>query len=336
MSEQIATILKCDDISLLNKIKNSIEIFDNLSPAKNYNLAFSGGKDSHALLICFLLWQKISQKSTDNFTVRFADTLLETNSIHLIVDKILATITTVKFIKVKPEHSYWYWQFGIGYPVPNWRNRWCTGKLKIIPMKSSKEISITGRHLGESLARDNRLSCNSGECGIDKMSNTIDPLLEFRNCDVWDLIFYADATILYKGVFNLLKATYSENTDIKGSLRMGCFMCPVISLNKLKSNDGEGMPFRMILEKLRNARRINSPRTKKAGSIYVGDRLSIWQELNHSLLISLGYLKKEEKAEIDFLLSIGTYPKTYSQEWINSEHLRINSEQPKPIQLTLF
>lgn len=332
----VADLLACDDSILLSKIEKSLHIFDSLSTEKRYHLSFSGGKDSHALLSIFLLWKRLRQKATDNFSLLFADTLLETNSLYQLIENIKTTVSEISLEKVVSPHSYWYYQFALGHPVPNWKNRWCTGRLKIKPQERTKSIAITGRHLGESATRDKKLNCSSGECGIDKTINSVDPLLEFRNCDIWDLIFYADGTILYEGVFNLLKATYAEHTDSKGSLRMGCFMCPVIGLPTLKSNNNfEGYQTRLLLEKLRNCRRINNPRTKKGGAIYVGDRRTIWHELNRQLLINLGYLTEEEE-EISLLLSIGTYPKTYSQEWIKAEHLRLNSEPVKPTQLTLF
>jgi 3'-phosphoadenosine 5'-phosphosulfate sulfotransferase (PAPS reductase)/FAD synthetase len=333
MIRQLTDILKCEDLNLLSKVETSLNVFDNLPSDKSYHLSFSGGKDSHALLIVFILWKRLKQIPTDNFSLFFADTLLETNTLYQLITNIQNTVKEISLTKVISPYSYWYYQFAIGNPVPNWKNRWCTGRLKIDPQTQYKSVSITGRHLGESKKRDDRLNCNSGECGIDKISNSVDPLTHFSNCDVWDLIYYADNTVLYEGVFNLLKSTYNQNIDSKGSLRMGCFMCPVISLNTLKCNETpEGYKIRLILEKLRKCRRIANPKTKKLGAIYIEDRRKIWRELPKQLLINLGYLTPFELDLIENSLTIGTYPKTYSQEWIDSEHLRLKTI---PKQLTL-
>lgn len=327
MIKLLSEILKCEDINLLLKIEKSINVFNSLPADKSYNLSFSGGKDSHALLIIFLLWKQLIKAETINFSLLFADTLLETNSLYTAISNIEKTVSLIKLERVISPYSYWYYQFAIGHPVPNYRNRWCTGRLKIDPQSKNNSIAITGRHLGESFFRDKKLTCQTGECGIDKITNSFEPLLDFSNCDVWDLIYYADGTILYEGVFNLLKSTYNQNTDSKGSLRMGCFMCPVISLKTLKNNnDLLGYETRLILEKLRNCRRINNPRTKKAGAIYIEDRRKIWQEMPKEKLLDLGYLTLSEINLIEECLDMGTYPKTYSQEWINSEHHRITSQ----------
>jgi DNA sulfur modification protein DndC len=314
----------CEDEKLLEKIELSIVNFNQLDLSQKYHLAFSGGKDSTALLAVFLLWKKIYNIDTSNFVVRFADTRLETESLYRLIENIENTIKDVKIDRVLPEFNYWYYQFVVGYPVPNHRNRWCTKQLKIEPMKKDKALTITGRHLGESLARDNRLLCQSGECGIDKIKTSYDPLLHFTNCDVWDLLFYADGTVLYEGVFNTLKSTYNQSEDKNGSLRMGCFMCPVVGLSTIKSNNTEaGLNFRLLLEELRKCRRIRNPRTKRKGAIYILDRRKIWEELDKQTLIDLGYITKQEIKEIDLLIQKDSYPKTYTQEWINSEHQRI-------------
>ena len=332
----LRSILKCQDQPLLEKVETAIANLNQLDLSKKYTIAFSGGKDSHALLICFLLWKQLNNINTDNFTVKFADTRLETYQLYQLIENIETSVKDVKFERVLPQHSYWYYQFIYGYPVPDHFNRWCTKELKTQPMKKKKEISITGRHIGESLARDNRLlsNCSSGECGIDKIKKSIDPILHFRNCDVWDLIFYADDTILYEGVFNSLQSTYSQSEDEKGSLRMGCFMCPVVgegTIYKDASRCKHGWNYRVLLEKLRKARRIQSPRKNKQGkkikgAIYIVDRRTIWQELDKQTLLKLGYITKQEIKEIDYLIKKDSYPKTYSQEWINSEHKRLESE----------
>jgi 3'-phosphoadenosine 5'-phosphosulfate sulfotransferase (PAPS reductase)/FAD synthetase len=322
----ISSILKCEDEPLLNKVAGAIAVFDSLDLSQKYHLAFSGGKDSHALLIVFLVWQKIRQVNTDNFVVLFADTLLETQSLYSLITAIEETVKTVKIQRVYPRHSYWWYQFAYGVPVPTNFNRWCTGRLKVDAMQLGETKAITGRHFGESEVRDARLSsCSSGECGTDKIKSSYDPILNFRNCDVWDLIFYSDGTVLYEGVFNALKSTYNQSEDKSGSLRMGCFMCPVVGRSTIVKNGVPGgVIFREFLEEMRKCARINNPRTKNLGAIYIGDRRMMWKKLNKELLLSLGYITQSEIELIsECLESDYSYPKTYTREWIDSEHERL-------------
>ena len=273
-----------------------------------------------------LLWKKIREISTDNFTVLFADTMLEVQHLYKLIENVENFLNDVKVTRKKPKFSYWYHQFVFGHPVPNNFNRLCTGRLKIDFIQPENCIPITGRHKGESAARDKRLACSSGECGTDKIKKSCDPIIDFRNCDVWDLIFYADGKIIYEGLFNLLKSTYSQSEDEAGSLRMGCIMCPVIAISTLYA-DPSRKPFieiRMLLEKLRNCRRILNPRIKKLGAIYISDRRAMWKELNKELLLVSGYITQEEIDLItECLTSDYSYPKTYTKEWIDSEHKRL-------------
>ena len=361
---------------LSKQLNKTFAIFDMLPKTKAYSLSFSGGKDSHALLISYLLWEKDTGNSLD-IIVQFADTKLESPELYLAINKMRDFLKDKIGFKVKTsQYSYWYHQFVMGYPVPDPINRWCTKRLKLEPMKTDR-IALTGRHFGESGARDNRLGCQSGECGIDKMKNSYDPIIHFSNCDVWDLIFYADNTILYEGVFDLLQSIYSQNSNEKGSLRMGCIMCPVVSQKAIgRSGDNFAIELRNQLEVLRQARRIKTPRPiaiktpKNAtdllignpckilkkdsfnnsqlryiyscllvvllafnpifsffflrfyplGAIYIGDRRQVWQTINKELLISRGYITSGEIELIEQKLKINSYPKTYTEQWIEKEH----------------
>ncbi len=123
------------------------------------------------MLGIYNLYLKLGFKPID-LIVRFADTKLEHRSLYRTIEltKIFCDRASIPFEIVVGKQSYWYVQFALGYPVPNHFNRWCTGKLKIQPMIPSRKLkSITGRHFGESKARDDRLkSCGSDTCGTDK------------------------------------------------------------------------------------------------------------------------------------------------------------------------
>ncbi len=167
-----------------------------------------------------MLYLKLGYPKLD-IDVCFADTKIEHHSMYKVIDraKTWCEVHKIEFLTVIGSKSYWYVQYAYGYPVPDHFIRWCTGKLKVQPLKKHKRIPLTGRHLGESSARDNRIkkqqsSCGTNECGTDKLK-AIEPILHFRNCLIWDALFYFDGTLLYDGCFDLLKQTYKQADDTK-------------------------------------------------------------------------------------------------------------------------
>jgi 3'-phosphoadenosine 5'-phosphosulfate sulfotransferase (PAPS reductase)/FAD synthetase len=240
MIEQLQTILRCSDTSLIETIASAVNNFTALpNSANRYSINFSGGKDSHVLLGIYLLCKKLDYL-VPNIDVVFADTGLEIAQLYQIIEqaRCWAEKHEIKFCTVKSTHSYWFIQYALGYPVPTHFARWCTGRLKIQPLTRRKTIPITGRHLGESIVRDTRLkkTCGTNECGTDKLERTIEPIIHFRNCQIWDALFYFDGVVLPTGCFDYLNQMYQTNIQStkNGTLRMGCFMCPVVSLNTIK------------------------------------------------------------------------------------------------------
>jgi DNA sulfur modification protein DndC len=166
-------------MNLEAKIERSYNMLDALPKDKEYLLAFSGGKDSHVLLALYLKWCELRGEAL-NVKVVFSDTGLEVNKLYHLIDCVKeACKGKVEFIQTKPDitRSYWVTQFGLGYPVPTYRNRWCTNNLKVRPMKAIPGIALTGVHLGESSKRDKRIKdCRDGECGLSDLSNGLEPI----------------------------------------------------------------------------------------------------------------------------------------------------------------
>lgn len=337
--DKIQKLLKCNDKPLLDAISLALVNFCSLPQDQNYSINFSGGKDSHVILGVYLLYLKLGYPKL-NIDVCFADTKIEYHSLYRVIDKVKNWCDTnhLNFLTVTSPKSYWFVQYVYGYPVPNHFVRWCTGKLKVQPLKKHKTIPITGRHLGESIARDNRIKkdyCGTNECGTDKLISTLkvfEPILHFRNCLVWDCLFYFDGAVLYEGCFSLLKQTYKQAGDTKsGSLRMGCFMCPVIALSTIRKNldngliDSEALGIRLHLEKLREARRVNNQRTKKRGAIYVVDRRENWETLHKDYLLANNWITQNDIEQITTALKSNyAYPPTYKKDWIDLQHSQIS------------
>lgn len=306
----------------------SFRVFDSLSLENEYQLAFSGGKDSHVLLGVYLNWCKARGKRL-NLRVVFSDTFLESPQLYRLVDAVAVVCDrlSIPFVKVYPsvDSTFWVKLVGFGYPVPNWKNRWCTGKLKVEPMRKLGTTGITGRHTGESSKRDLSLkTCGSSECGIDQIKNSVDPLAVWRNCDIWDYIILFLDDILYPGVSDALHSLYDIAEDSSGSLRMGCGICPVVGRNAIAKQVQDGIipPFalavRDLIEELRIAPRILSERTGKAGAIHVDARIDFWDKLQPLIpqLREYSWLSEVVEARVNELLSDRSYPPTYRKEWI--------------------
>lgn len=321
-------------MNLESKISESLRIFDQLDKQKSYTLAFSGGKDSHVILSLYFDWLNRGNPPL-NLQVVFADTLLEVAKLYTLVDEVEQACqhrgVTFQRAKRPIEKDFWVLLFGLGYPVPDYRNRWCTKYLKVNPVGTFKGIPITGAHYGESKQRDKRLNCSTGECGISDLKQTIEPIKEWFNCDVWDyIILYMDSILYPEASKNLLNMyEIAENTN--GSLRMGCFMCPVVKEHKIIGQVEKGIVpplasiVRRIIEKLRSEPRINNPRTKKAGSILVDSRIKLWAELapHFEEMVSYGWISAKVIETVNQMLLMRTYPPTYKQDWIKSEESRI-------------
>ncbi len=315
-------------------IEWSFNVFDSLNPDQEYQLAFSGGKDSHVLLGVYLLWRESRGKQL-NLRVVFSDTFLESPKLLELVEAVsqLCDRISIPFVKVQPEieASFWVKLVGLGYPVPNWKNRWCTKDLKTVPMKRVPGVVIAGSHEGESTKRTTRLQgCGSSECGIDQIANKVEPLAIWQNCDIWDwLILFADR-ILYPGASDALLSLYDIAESTNGSLRMGCLNCPVVSRNAIAKQVADGIipsialqVWDLINDKLRFAPRILSERTGKAGAIHVDARIEFWREMQPLIpklrRYSDTWLNEEVEREVDTLLNRRAYPPTYRQAWIDEQ-----------------
>lgn len=305
-----------------------------------YQLCFSGGKDSHALLGIYFEWECARSKQL-KVQVGFSDTMLETASLYGLIDKIeqVCKEKKVPFARAQPilEKAFWVVYIGTGYPVPDFRNRSCTKELKIKPMKQMGGVKITGAHSGESVQRDIRQkNCGSSECGIDLLNKSIEPLAAWANCDVWDYLFLKGDRFLYPGVFDALQSVYAISEDTDGSLRMGCSICPVIALSTLRNNVEKGilppvsLAVRELIEELRVSPRLRSPRFSSfehSGALHIDGRRRFWDRLQTYVpdLLQYAWISQEIIAEVERRLAAKTYPPSYTDQWIEQEEARLSN-----------
>src|SRR5712664_2488828 len=186
---------------------------------KHWAIAYSGGKDSTATvtLVCHLIATG-QIPAPESLTVLFADTRMELPPLHACAMTILAELrergVNTQVVLPALDDRFFVYLFGRGVPAPKNRFRWCTPQLRIEPMEKALQslreqhgerfLMLTGVRLGESAARDQRitLSCSKdgGECGQgwfqlqtpERVADVLAPILHWRVCHVWDwLTFYA-------------------------------------------------------------------------------------------------------------------------------------------------
>ena len=140
-----------------------------------------------------------------------------------------------------PQDDFWIRIIGYGYAPPSANMRWCTDKLKITPMnKMRRALRIKdapvflGVRYGESDRRDKILSCTvGGECGPDAMlktssiDNKVMPIVRWRQCAVWDFL-----TLIAPSELGLSNQGLINHYGPDGSLRYGCWSCPLIYNDK--------------------------------------------------------------------------------------------------------
>lgn len=182
-----------------------------------WTIGYSGGKDSTTMLsLLAYAFEFGVLERPKRVQVQYADTGMEVVPLHNAALSVLSHLETLGFetevTRPQLDHRFFVYLIGRGVVVPNnGRARWCTPKLKVIPMsqvmkrQTGKTLLLTGVRQGESAIRDGRIAAacskDGGECGQGYMhityqdkeqSDSHAPILAFRVCHVWDwLTFYA-------------------------------------------------------------------------------------------------------------------------------------------------
>ena len=226
-----------------------------LAYGANYDhwaIAFSGGKDSTATVtvVCHLL-ETGAVPRPKSLTVLYADTRMELPPLHFAamgtMERLRDRGFNTRVVLPLMDKRFFVFMFGRGVPPSHNGFRWCTGALKVDPMTSAlkelrdergeKFLMLTGVRLGESAARDQRisLSCskNGAECGQGyfqqttpaNVADTLAPLIHWRVCQVWDwLKIEAPAEGFPTGV---IADVYGGDEAVEANARTGCVGCPV-------------------------------------------------------------------------------------------------------------
>lgn len=223
------------------------------SEYKHWAIAYSGGKDSSALLTS-VLWlienRQISQPNS--LTVLYSDTRQEIPPLQIGAMQTLESVRqrgyAAKVVLPELDDRYFVYMLGRGVPPPNNNTlRWCTPQIKVEPMVNAlrqlrdehgkKFLMLTGVRVGESAIRDSRiaLSCgkNGAECGQgwfqettpESVADTLAPLLHWRVCHVWDWLTFEAPAIAPSVSF--VAQVYGGEEAEEINARTGCIGCPL-------------------------------------------------------------------------------------------------------------
>lgn len=212
MNEQ-PTLFEGARMTLTRSIELTTESMNEYGPLyDHWVIAFSGGKDSTAVatIIPHLISHGLIPKPK-SLTVLYADTRMELpplqNSAMNVMRQLEEMGIKCRVVFPKMDDRFFVYMFGRGVPPPSNTFRWCTAQIKIEPMLAAlkslrdetgeKLLMLTGVRVGESAARDARisLSCgkNNSECGQgwfqvstpESIADTLAPILHWRVCMVW-------------------------------------------------------------------------------------------------------------------------------------------------------
>lgn len=223
---------------------------------KTVAIAFSGGKDSSALVSTVIhLIETKKVKEPDRLTVVYADTRMELPPLQQSAMSMLAEVRKRGFdtkIAIAPlDKRFLVYILGRGVPPPNNSTlRYCTQQIKLNPMMSAMAkirnslpedenlLMLTGVRLGESAVRDRRIltSCskNGGECGQGWFQNstsdrtdTLAPIIHWRVCHVWEWLITGELEHGFP-TYQVAEA-YGGDEAQEINARTGCICCPLAS-----------------------------------------------------------------------------------------------------------
>lgn len=224
-----------------------------------WSLGYSGGKDSTALLkLTFQAVHQLKEKAKQ-INIVYCDTGVEIPIMTSFVDRTFKKIKIeareleipFKCIKLIPKISdrFFVKVIGRGYPTPTNKFRWCTDKLRVIPIQSflqshSKEnVVLLGVRKGESYERDKIILKHYLEDiyyfrqSNFKQVKIFSPILNYDEKNVWDTILNDSLPQSING--KTLQKYYSLVQNNKENVvggRFGCWTCTVVRKDKAVMN----------------------------------------------------------------------------------------------------
>ena len=243
-------------------------------------IGYSGGKDSTLLVtVVYEAVKRLKPKErTKKIYVVTSDTMIENPIVGKYMHKSSEAINknsdseelNIHSCIIYPdvEKSFWSLVIGLGYPTPEPPGfRWCTERLKILPMnkfvnekikENGEVIILLGVRKDESLARNRSISSREIEGKILIPHSDIEnayvynPLTKVKNELVWEYLLKGDSKSPWgtdmKYLFNLYQGEnlgeeqsvigeIDENKiPVTGNSRFGCWCCTIVKEDKSLQN----------------------------------------------------------------------------------------------------
>jgi DNA sulfur modification protein DndC len=223
-------------------------------------VAYSGGKDSTYLLHHVV--ELLTKMRTNPLVVVYADTMVENPVIHNHAMRFLNKLKTycdtvgleAQILVARPEvkNTYWVNVIGKGYPLPNFRFRWCQDKLKIKPIKKvlssfSSGFILVAVRMDESTARKQSLSKRLNSIELERNHlRVFAPMYDITEDEVWEFLIqnrtlwgetYEDVVNLYRTARGECPLIPEKNRFRSGcGMRFGCWVCTVVKEDKTLKN----------------------------------------------------------------------------------------------------
>ncbi len=191
---------KLDEIAI-----ERLKAFEDNALAKNpdgYYVAYSGGKDSDAIL-------DLVRRSGVKYTAHHHLTTCDPPEVVRHVKEQSDVIIN------RPELTMWQLIRKKKMP-PRRKARYCCEALKEGGGKNS--IVVTGVRWGESIARSKRRMCEA--CFKDKTKHFLNPIIDWSTTDVW--IYIKQRNIKYCFLYD------------EGFTRLGCVLCPLATTEQAR------------------------------------------------------------------------------------------------------
>ncbi|MDO9226624.1 MAG: DNA phosphorothioation system sulfurtransferase DndC [Pseudomonadota bacterium] len=231
-------------------------------------IAFSGGKDSTALLqLVFNMLLGLRERATKQVVVLSSDTQVEAPNVAAFVsatiDRIHQSVLALglplvtELVRPTPEESYWGKLIGRGYPPPSRWFRWCTSNMKIKPSRRAIEnitrqhgsvILLLGTRLAESAQRGRTMQARDiNSRGLNphhEIPNALvsTPIADWTTEDVWEYLtthpcpWGSDHGFLFslyrQASGGECPVIFDLNTPSCGGSRFGCWTCTVVKEDK--------------------------------------------------------------------------------------------------------
>lgn len=268
-------------MNLDNKFQVFEEIIEEMTYVYKHDnrpwlIGYSGGKDSSLLvsLVVKTVMRLPAKERTKKVFIVSSDTGVEnpivkrymhnsSNKINEFSKSINANIQA-EIIYPDVTQSFWSLVIGLGYPTPEPPGfRWCTERLKILPMnrytnalieRFGEVVLLLGVRKAESLSRKRSITSREIEGKLLTPHTDIakayvyNPLTEIKNELVWEYLLKDDGVSPWGGdmkyLFNLYQGedlseeqsvvgqVDKDKIPVTGNSRFGCWCCTIVKVDK--------------------------------------------------------------------------------------------------------